>query len=82
MSIWCLQRIFPRLTAHFTLALASHMSHHIYSHTATQLTLRMPLRGTSHAPRFEGDPHKLQQYFEDVELLCEDVQLFADEDRI
>ena len=28
-SIWCLQRIFPCLTAHFTLALASHVSHHI-----------------------------------------------------
>ena len=33
-------------------------------------------------PHFEGDPHELQQYFENVELLCEDVQLFADEDRI
>ena len=33
-------------------------------------------------PHFEGDPHELQQYFEDVELLCEDAQLFADEDRI
>ena len=44
--------------------------------------MRMPLRGTSHAPRFEGDPQELQQYFEDVELLCEDAQLFADEDRI
>ena len=42
----------------------------------------MPLRGTSRAPRFEGDPQELQQYFEDVELLCEDAQLFADEDRI
>ena len=42
----------------------------------------MPLQGTSRAPRFEGDPHELQQYFEDVELLCEDAQLFADEDRI
>ena len=44
--------------------------------------MQMPLRGTSCAPRFEGDPHELQQYFEDVELLCEDTQLFADEDRI
>ena len=44
--------------------------------------MQMPLRGTSRAPCFEGDPQELQQYFEDVELLCEDVQLFADEDRI
>ena len=44
--------------------------------------MRMPLQGTSCVPRFEGDPHELQQYFEDVELLCEDAQLFADEDRI
>ena len=44
--------------------------------------MQMPLRGTSLAPRFEGDPHELQQYLEDVELLCEDMQLFADEDRI
>ena len=44
--------------------------------------MQMLLRGTSRAPRFEGDPHELQQYFEDVELLCEDAQLFADEDRI
>ena len=44
--------------------------------------MQMPLRGTSRAPRFKGDPHELQQYFEDVELLCEDAQLFADEDRI
>ena len=44
--------------------------------------MRMPLQGTSHTLHFEGDPHKLQQSFEDVELLCEDAQLFADEDRI
>ena len=44
--------------------------------------MHMPLRGSSHAPHFKGDPHELQQYFEDVELLCEDAQLFADEDRI
>ena len=44
--------------------------------------MQMLLRGTSRAPCFEGDPQELQQYFEDVELLCEDAQLFADEDRI
>ena len=44
--------------------------------------MRMPLRGSSRTPHFKGDPHELQQYFEDVELLCKDVQLFADEDRI
>ena len=44
--------------------------------------MRMLLRVTSRAPCFEGDPQELQQYFEDVELLCEDAQLFADEDRI
>ena len=44
--------------------------------------MQMPLRGSSRALHFKGDPHELQQYFEDVELLCEDTQLFADEDRI
>ena len=42
----------------------------------------MPLQGSSKAPKFEGDPANLVQFLEDVEFLCEDVQLSLDKDYI
>jgi len=42
----------------------------------------MPTRGSSKAPKFEGNPADLLRFFEDVEFLCEDAELDAGADRI
>ncbi|KIM65962.1 hypothetical protein SCLCIDRAFT_36242, partial [Scleroderma citrinum Foug A] len=38
--------------------------------------------GSSKAPKFEGDPLDLLPFFEDVDLLCDDVEIDQDTDRI
>ncbi|KAG6325761.1 hypothetical protein ID866_13328 [Astraeus odoratus] len=35
----------------------------------------MPLRGSSKAPKFNGDAIDLAQFFEDVEMLCKDAEI-------
>ena len=42
----------------------------------------MPTRGSSKAPKFEGDPSDLLRFFEDVEFLCEDAEIDAGTDKI
>ena len=36
---------------------------------------RMPMRGERRAPRFTGKPEELPRYFEDFEMLADDVEL-------
>ena len=43
---------------------------------------RMPLRGSSRAPEFDGDATELVRFFEDVEILCEGAELYSDAERI
>ena len=42
---------------------------------------RMPMRGERRAPRFTGKPEELPRYFDDFELLADDVEL-DDEARV
>jgi len=44
--------------------------------------IRMPIRSSKEAPRFQGVASSLARYLEDVELTCDDRERSADEERI